>query len=388
MKMQAFVDLLNSSNTETVWVQDTNNINNGYPIFKWQITGSETTQIWVANSDNTEFTYGSGETAIMVKIGDYIDYTPDTETIESKGGTTYETGTRAEAPTLLDEGNGYGTQEFSTTNYSSGWRVLGVESGNLQLISADSIGTLTLCGYTGATYGTKELNKICSKFAKSGYTNSARSVTVDDINKITGYNPSTANYGKGSMVEYGNEVTYKWGESSSSVTYTYGANKTEGSYTSTNYGIYGFNYITNTGNWISSKFTKAGENITTLKSTYYCYYPNTLSPSQSGNTVGIEVGTDAKAYQTLFCDSNKAVTSFWLASPYIVTQADSVLFGIRYVNNGYVGGSSWIISTGFLTGYGFGVRPVITIKSNITINKDGKTGESQEEAYKLVLLAE
>ena len=37
MKLQLFVDLLNSGQTDAPWTMDTNNINNGYPVLKWQI---------------------------------------------------------------------------------------------------------------------------------------------------------------------------------------------------------------------------------------------------------------------------------------------------------------------------------------------------------------
>lgn len=37
MKQSSFIELLNTGNDEAVWVQDTNNINNGYPILAWQL---------------------------------------------------------------------------------------------------------------------------------------------------------------------------------------------------------------------------------------------------------------------------------------------------------------------------------------------------------------
>lgn len=37
MRSSEFVDLLNTGNDEPVWVQDTKNINNGYPILAWQL---------------------------------------------------------------------------------------------------------------------------------------------------------------------------------------------------------------------------------------------------------------------------------------------------------------------------------------------------------------
>jgi hypothetical protein len=405
MKMQAFVDLLNSSNTETVWVQDTNNINNGYPIFKWQITGSETTQIWVANSDNTEFTYGSGKTAITVKIGDYIDYTANPVNYSSPKGTYISNSYASASKDALSYGTGYSTdQNFSS--YDGGWRVLGVENGALQLISADSIiSSYYLRGYTGATYGEEELNNICSKYGNSTYTSSARSVNVDDINKITGYNPNNVGvkditqsgigteYGNGYIYAYGNEVTYAWGNSNSSVNGT--GTKQTCTYSNGNYGTYGFNYYNNiamTGiNWLTSTYSN-GTTIATLKSTFYSYYPYTLTAfdSTSGDVVGIS--TTSNAYKMLFRNSeNTSNANYWLASSYILANVnDGVTFGVRRVYIKHVDGNNLVNSIGGIySSDGLGVRPVITLKSGVTISNEGdKTGESQEEAYKLVLLAE
>ena len=36
MKSEEFVDLLNEGQNEKPWKQDTNNINDGYPILSWQ----------------------------------------------------------------------------------------------------------------------------------------------------------------------------------------------------------------------------------------------------------------------------------------------------------------------------------------------------------------
>ena len=53
-----------------------------------------------------------------------------------------------------------------------------------------------------------QLNYACEPYGKGKSATGARCMTVEDINKITGYNPSTAGYGNNEFWEYGNSVTY------------------------------------------------------------------------------------------------------------------------------------------------------------------------------------
>ena len=55
-------------------------------------------------------------------------------------------------------------------------------------------------------YGVEEINKVCSLYGFGKGATSARSVTGDDINKLTGFKKE--DFGKGSYVEYGIEVEY------------------------------------------------------------------------------------------------------------------------------------------------------------------------------------
>lgn len=63
------------------------------------------------------------------------------------------------------------------------------------------------CGYQ---YWIDVLDKICSLYGHGKYADSARSIRAEDINKITGYKPEIVQYGKGTMKEYGLDITYSW----------------------------------------------------------------------------------------------------------------------------------------------------------------------------------
>ena len=59
----------------------------------------------------------------------------------------------------------------------------------MKLISAGSIGNLTLKGKKGYIYGEEELDAISSIYGKGKGAISSRSVKDYDINEVTGYDP-------------------------------------------------------------------------------------------------------------------------------------------------------------------------------------------------------
>ena len=65
-------------------------------------------------------------------------------------------------------------------------------------MSTANVGTLELSGEEGYNTGVSKLNELCTK-----YGTNARSITVEDINKVTGYDPK--NQGDGTVYGAGNE---------------------------------------------------------------------------------------------------------------------------------------------------------------------------------------
>ena len=156
-----------------------------------------------------------------VKVGDYVDYNP---TIASKDGTKVEENKlsyTSPTGTASEHGNGKTEQTFKATADTK-WRVLSIKNGTVELISENVIKTFdtnsefVLRGARGYLYAEQELNEACKIFGygygadttKGGnYTvggpldtlvtgkiegTGARSITVEDINVITGYNPKIA----------------------------------------------------------------------------------------------------------------------------------------------------------------------------------------------------
>ena len=83
------------------------------------------------------------------------------------------------------------------SGYTGKWKVLGAEKGKLLIMSTIDVGTLTLSGKEGYNTGISKLNAMCATYGKN-----SRSITVEDINRVTGYDPT--NTGTGTKYEVGN----------------------------------------------------------------------------------------------------------------------------------------------------------------------------------------
>ena len=356
-------------------------------------------------------TNNEGETIITdgtteLKIGDYVNYDPTNggaitddkqevvgeETVEytykSEEGTRHNNQTEAVEDTRenMTKGNGYGDQYFSVESETNGWRVLGLDENTdeILLISADTVGPVSggeeyngqtyfyLRGQTGYEYGVEELNGICEIYGKGKGASGARSIAVEDINKITGYDPSKTGDGKpyedGEIWEYGNEVTYT--KTSGGIQYQDSLGN--GSGTAGYYNM--FRYYEG-GKW---KTLAEGESKT-VRSTDYYYYPNTLTTSESGTTAGIE--TSSREYEMLFSRTSDG-QDYWLASPSTYTYSGNAYFGLRHVFYGDVYGNGLCNSDGVIVDDSYyGVRPVVSLESNISIS--GGDGASVSTAYQI-----
>ncbi len=343
---------------------------------------------------------------VELPIGTYINYnaaatdakgeTIVERKITSTGGSPTDTGTdnyyKANEKTVT-EGNGYGAQEYSNKATTNGWRVLGVDekTGELLIISTDPVKTtgnadFYLRGIAGYNYGEQELNKVCSIFGSGYGATGARSVNVDDINKITGYNPNNVGkydpeqkttgtkYQKDQANEYGNQTTYAWTATANQVSWS-GSNTKSGTGSNSNYATYGFNwYDIESKTWKNSvQNTTEPATIATLTSTSYYYYPDSLNIS-SGEGEGLKTTSDE--YKTLFMNKAESKVSYWLASSCVYANSNNAYFGMRYVDSGgSVRNGSLYYSAGFVYSPGYGVRPVVSLKSDIQL------GEGTDGSY-------
>ncbi len=272
-----------------------------------------------------EETNEDGETIItngiaQLKIGDYVDYNP-----QDRATKTSYTSTRGKSGHTED-------QVFNLASYQYGWRVLGVdeETNEILLVAEDFVGPDTggyeengrtyyyLSGQTGYANGIEELNTISQLYGQGKGANGARSITVEDVNKIVGYEQTDIeNWGKGETQAYGNQVTY----STEGFTYFDEESKT----------------------W---KTLASGESVT-LTNDYYQYD-----------------GNNSFIYGK----------SYWLANKYLISYDEQTIhwgiFGVsgNSMNTGDANDCSMIIGTSSDGRNRYkGIRPVISLDADIAI---------------------
>lgn len=217
---------------------------------------------------------------IILQIGDYVNYS-------CYNGTEY-----AES--------GFTVNQDSNTNIK--WRVLSAEKGNLLLVSESSLGNLELDGAEGYFNGENLLNTICAIYGHGLNAERARSINVEDINKITGFDPMTATdteegkkpfrYGEVSQYKNG-PVTYELNDRI--ITYRYGDNQI-GTRDTSNMTING-----NPVGLINIGETESSKTITINESTYYVY--------------SFQIGDEVKKNMLA-----KVGEQYWLASSYVMTR--------------------------------------------------------------------
>ncbi len=350
-----------------------------------------------SNGRKTIITDGTVE----LPIGTYVNYDPTKDengkeikkTITSNAGSPTDTRYYKASEKTVTEGNGYGPQEYSNKATTNGWRVLGVDekTGELLIISADPVKSTDnkefyLRGIAGYTYGESELNKVCSVFGSGYGATGARSVDVDDLNKITGYNPNNVGkydpeqkttgtkYEKDQPYEYGNKTTYSWTETANVVLWSGSNGKSNTGSAVDNYATYGFNwYDIASKTWKNSTATTTPTEIATLTSTSYLYYPDSLKTSSGA---GEGLSTESREYKVLFMNKAESKVSYWLASSYVYTYSSSPNFGMRFVySRGLVSNGSLYCSFGYADCYNYWVRPVVSLKSDIQL------GEGTDGSY-------
>lgn len=175
-----------------------------------------------------------------------------------------------------------------------------------------------------------------------------RSIKVEDIDRITGYDKTK--YEKGQIDQYGNKVTYSI-NSNGKVAYKSDIKSSdETSYTKL--------YLPNTSTNMTSPYT--------ITSTSYWYCAET--------DTGME--QESNAYQMLFGYDDKM---YWVASSFIDAGEGYVGFGMFNVENGCVDIFSTYLWQTFdninINDYSMGVRPVVSLASNIKLTKTGNSGE-------------
>ncbi len=255
----------------------------------------------------------SGVLAGKVEVGQYIKYTPGAGThVANKE----QTGHSAD-------------QTFTSVATEEDWRVLSVKGAEVTIVRQDPIyptensNGLTLYGQTGYDNAVQELNNICGIYKDNKYAKEARSITVEDVNGVTGYSSSDmAAYGGGSS----------------------------------NDGGYGYTGV-----------PEYGDGVTEYTSDHYSY---------AGTSTSKQLKTTDEEYKMLFKNkANSSNISYWVASRCVFVNIFEARFGVRNVVSSSVYTCYLYYSNSIERGYVVGVRPVVVLKSNVRVSGSGTSTE-------------
>ena len=271
-----------------------------------------------------------------IKVGDYLNYNDYVD--ESKTCTT------------KTNENGWADQTYTATK-NTYWQVLGLdETGEkLMLISQSPIKKgmktdttakdwekspyLVLKGAYSYVNCKTILNNISGIYSTSLGT--AQSLTAEEINRLIGV-----------TVDYTNKKVYANTDSSTNID---------------EMGVLGNQYTYKSSDYTPESYinkTNATEGTKTDPATAYYY--------QWGNLT-IDDALKTMLFSATTSDANFA-KSYWLASPAVLASSDNAYFGPGAVNNGYVGAGGDVFgSYGRWYANGFGVRPIVYLNSEITV---------------------
>ena len=285
-----------------------------------------------------------------IQVGDYLNYNDYVD--ETKTCTT------------ATNENGWADQKYTATK-NTYWQVLGLdETGErLMLISQSPIKKemktdatakdwekspyLILKGAYGYVNCKQILNNVSGIYSTSLGT--AKSLTAEEINRLIGV-----------TVDYTNKIVYANSDPSTNIDKV-GVLGNQYTYTETDY---------TPESYINSK-TNATAGTKTDPATAYGYQWGNLTINDTLKTILFN-GTTS--------DANFA-KSYWLASPAVGANSDCAYFGPGVVAIGRVdAGSALFVSNGRWRAISFGVRPVVYLESNVTV-EDLHIIDGQEEDW-------
>ena len=213
------------------------------------------------------------------------------------------------------------------------WYVLGVEDGKLLITTYKGTDYKELNGENGYENGIDVLDKKMKEiYDDKKLAENVRTINADDLNRISGFEPSSFNY-------YGKEYSYKCNQEIEADEKFYDGEK---------------------------KISWSEVDSVTLKNTYYKY-----------DFMG-KIDKDCEI-QSLFKEIMNNRNSFWLGTSTIKCSKSKVNFGIGYVSQGELNFNSLVDSKGNENNDEHSVLPVVILKSSIKVGSDGKISSNNED---------
>lgn len=298
-------------------------------------------------------TYVTNGKGINIPLGSTINYDPYTDVDKIKENT--------EVIVEKDKTGDTIDQIFKIENNEKQkliWKVLGTDNeGNILIMPTQNITDasgntqkLTLANIQGMKNGEEILNSICGIYGHGKGAKSARSIKVEDIDKLTGFDKTT--YNKKSIDGYGQTVTYTKNEESS-VDITWNGNKFNKDF---------LIFLKPDGNFLENK----GDSVT-IENTFYNYR---LLEYKT------KIGNDA--YDLITKDTDDITdpnfiigNHYWLGNSWIQTLPNyNIYYGMFSLSNSEISGDSLDDSVNHSKSCTNGVRPVVSLKPDIFIEEE------------------
>ena len=346
---QLFVeDAKTTGNATSGWTVTFTKTNNKYKLtkdgkvtLKKQGNGSETTVRWTDNGDDT-FTKGE----VTLKVGDKVNYDE---------GKDYSTKVTAIKSGHTDD------QTFKTDDLN--WRVLGLSAnGELELISDNpTSSTLYLEGENGYLNAEDILNNMCNELYGQGeHATGARSLNVEDINKLGNYDPTTYS-------GYGDIWTYRFPTTGDYMQ----EKKTKADGTL----VTNWTNITHSGHQTfrmpgETEKISADNRNDTGRSIKYTYYSYTVADKVKQTT------SDGKKMSDIISNGTESSTGYqWLASRLVYCSSGYYAsFDVRSVWTNVGLTTSIYLSSGYSYSSDYRVRPVVSLESDIQLSGNSVDG--------------
>ena len=290
----------------------------------------------VVVSEWTQTGYEITNGEITVKVGDDV--------------LNYDEGTGSTQIETTESGH---TEQQTLATEDLGWRILGIgENGGLEVISDNpTTATVTLSGETGYLNAEEVLKTACNElYGKGQYAERARSLNVEDINKLVNYDPETYS-------GYGNLYKYRF---STEARYMQYSRLTRNEQTWSNW--------TNITNSSYQTFRMPG-------STETISVDNPKESKEIENTVySYTIITDTNIANMITNGTGDSNVTQWLASRTVGCGSLYASFRVRNVDRGAVRYSDLYNSRGISNSPSWAVRPVVTLESNIQLEGNSEDG--------------
>ena len=278
---------------------------------------------------------------ITVKVGDYVlNYD------ELSNGTQNST---------IEATESGHTDPQNLTTENLGWRILGIgENGGLELISDNpTTATVGLSGETGYLNAEEVLNTTCNElYGKGEYAENARSLNVEDINKLANYDPKTYS-------GYGDLYKYRFSTEEGHLQYTKSTDngQTWNNWESITMDMYRIFKLPGSEEKISVNNPKESKEI---KNSYYYY---TISSKIDNNIEDMIVKGTTENFVTQ-----------WLASSVNSCYNYSTIFGIRNIKDGCIDNFPLYSSSLYILDGNGTIRPVVSLNHNVQLEGNSKDG--------------